>query len=454
MSDSGILIRNLVLSILCLALAAYGASKGSDSTVAAALSFVTGLWLHSGRRRKPREPGMGAGPGVALPVACMAFLCFSGCRGEGGGVMAEMGVRVVRGGAAAPASVAPLYGPQAKLIADSIEFTSAAVPTYTSGRGGIHLLNTDGLFYTQDANGLLLKLHAAQSFRTSANCSGLSSPAVGDVCYDTGLGTFRFYDASGWESTPEDDLVVHLAGNETITGTKTFNAGPVFAAGATASGATAFNLGGSSATFTTPTGTNTLSGNVAIPTTKTVTVGANVLIGSVADKLNAAYLAIASQATGDLLVADSASTFARKAIGTNGQVLAVVSGAVAWASLPYTTISGGGTGALGAATVYLTAPGQTASATERFLSLVTRASTSKNLYCFLGTAPGGADTVAVTVRENASDQALTCTITGAGTTCNDTSNSFASVAGDRLSVKAVSTAGTAADITCTFEVLP
>jgi hypothetical protein len=36
-------------------------------------------------------------------------------------------------------------------------------------------------------------------------------------------------------------------------------------------------------------------------------------------------------------------------------------------------------------------------------------------------------------------------------TCNDTSNTFTVVAGDRLSVKAVSSATTAAGAACTFE---
>lgn len=116
--------------------------------------------------------------------------------------------------------------------------------------------------------------------------------------------------------------------------------------------------------------------------------------------------------------------------------------------------SGGGLAALGAATVYLTAPGQNASATEIPLSIASRSGVARNLYCFLGTAPGGADTVIITVRKNASDQATTCTITGAGQTCNDTTNSFTTAAGDRLAIKAVSSAGTAAALSCSFEETP
>lgn len=407
-ADNRILIRNCVLTGVCLVviLGALFTTAIDDPTrkavIGSALAYVVGLWTHSGRARgdDPGAPGLSG-----LPVLCLAFLALGACDYRGWAFHWPGEHAEAKGD----------YGPQAKLIADSIEMTTAAAPTFTSGRAGIYALNTDGLFHTVDANGLDLKLHAAQSFRTSASCAGLSSPANGDVCYDSGIPGFRFYSA-GWTTGPTDDsLLVHKAGTETITGVKTLNA------------------------------------NVAMSSTKTLTVGSNVLIGSVTDKLNAAYLAIASQAIGDILVADSTTTFTRKAIGSEGQRLSVVSGAVAWATVPYATVTGGGTGAIGAATKYLTAPGQAPSATEYPLAVVTRATTSANLYCYIGTAPGGSDTVAVTVRENASDQALTCTITGAGTTCSDASNSFTSVAGDRLSIKAVSSAGSAANVSCSFE---
>lgn len=111
----------------------------------------------------------------------------------------------------------------------------------------------------------------------------------------------------------------------------------------------------------------------------------------------------------------------------------------------------GALAALGIATVYLTSPGLNGSATEIFLGIATRATTVKNLYGFLGTAPGGADTVVVTVRKNGIDQTLTLTMTGAGVTGNDTVNSFTMVAGDRLSVKAVSSGVLAAGLTVSFE---
>lgn len=549
------LIRNLVLTAVYVYLCVHFNGKGNSEASMMSFAALASVWLHSGRDRRPSGPGLT----VLIPLACAFTLL--GCDASGPTYSlhwpGEKKVVVER-------QSAPLYGPQSKLLADSIEMLPAAAPSYTASRGGLHVLNTDGLFYTQDANGLLLKLHAAQSYRTSADCSALASPVNGDVCYDTAIPAFRYYSA-GWSTGPTNDaLLVHLAGSETITGTKTFSGGIL------ASGATAINWSGSTADFTFSTGdliwngaagkdvtltqgvstsgspyalkviggahttlaasteandvyydlsrtaqwatgalatqraflidaptygfvaastitnaatlaienapqagtnatlTNawalwvqagatrlagalSLGGNVTMTTATTLAAGSNTLIGSVADKLNAAHLAIASQASQDLLVANAATTFTRLAVGTEGQRLSVVSGAVAWATVPYSTVSGGATTALGAATAYLTAAGQAGSATEIYLALVTRATTSRNLYCFAGTAPGGADTVVFTVRENASDMTLTCTITGAATTCNDTSNSFASVAGDRLSIKAVSSGVLAAGLACTFE---
>ena len=115
-------------------------------------------------------------------------------------------------------------------------------------------------------------------------------------------------------------------------------------------------------------------------------------------------------------------------------------------------IIGGGAGALGAATVYLRPPGVVATSTEYQLARATRGGAVRNLYCKLGTAPGGADTVIVTVRRDASDLAVTCTISGASTTCSDSATIVSVLAAENLSIKAVSSAGTAADLTCSVEV--
>ena len=150
-------------------------------------------------------------------------------------------------------------------------------------------------------------------------------------------------------------------------------------------------------------------------------------------------------------------------IGISGQTvsiaysspLTVTGGSLALASsgLVYQTVTGGAWGVLGAATNYATHPGNAVSAGEVELAIVPRAGTAQKLYCHLATAPDGADTVVITARKNAADQALTCTITGAATACNDTSNTFAVSAADRLSMKLASSAATAATISCTFEVV-
>jgi hypothetical protein len=86
----------------------------------------------------------------------------------------------------------------------------------------------------------------------------------------------------------------------------------------------ALTLGGANATSI------GLQQNLSIPSGKTATFGSNALISG--DKLQAQYLSIASQATGDLLYASSASAFSRLAIGTAGQCLLVSGGVPAWGS--------------------------------------------------------------------------------------------------------------------------
>lgn len=81
----------------------------------------------------------------------------------------------------------------------------------------------------------------------------------------------------------------------------------------------------------------------------------------------------------------------------------------------------------------------------------------RNLRCNLGTAPGGSDTVAFTVQKSSdnggtwSDTTLTCTITGTEKSAVDLTHEPSLTAGDLLAVKAVSSAGTAADATACFD---
>ena len=264
---ANLILTVLAFAVVALALLAPGLSDTvRGAVVAAAFAYVAGLWRRSGLRKRPPKPGPPGGGGAQsaeddvearlqklkgtlepgapgspplsvqrayvfprrglgvvqirvrpsmLPVLWiwLALLTFSGCDGE------------LRwsGGWRWPAR-GPAPSPQALLETDGIEMKpKASAPTCTSGRTCVYSLSADGLIYTIEG-GTALKLHAARSVRTSADCAALSSPAAGDVCYDTSLGVFRFY-AAGWTSVAVDDsLLLHKAGAENVTGTKTWNA--------------------------------------------------------------------------------------------------------------------------------------------------------------------------------------------------------------------------------------
>ena len=127
-------------------------------------------------------------------------------------------------------------------------------------------------------------------------------------------------------------------------------------------------------------------------------------------------------------------------LSLSGHTLSIDAG-----GLVYASVNGGGAGVLGIATLYLRSPGQAATGT-------TETGTVRNLRCHLKIAPGGVDTVINTVRVNSMAIVTTCTISAASTSCADTSNTSAVSAGDRLSIEAVSSAGTASDLSCAFEV--
>ena len=350
-----------------------------------------------------------------------------------------------------------------------------SAPTCPTGKACVYALSTGGQIWDVDSSGLVLKSHAAKSFRTSSNCAGLASPANGDVCFDSSLSVFRYYN-SGWiTGTSDDSQVVHKAGAETITGVKTLAAAPVFGAGLTASGSSSNDFSGSSGTFKTSTGAVTIgpgavgiSGNVTLTSGRTLSAGANVLIGSVTDKLNAVHLAIASQAVGDLLYADSGSTFARLADVAAGSVLA--SGGVGAA--PAWTANGSLTGLyagqwIGHASGNLTAGGtkylQTAdsageAATPRPLHLSPVAMQVLLFSCVLQAAPGTGESVAFTLVQSTdrgatySDTTATCTISGTAKECTDSTHHPATAQYDLLGVKLVNSNGglfVAADAVCT-----
>jgi hypothetical protein len=245
MKNPRVIQRNLIVTCFAIAAAVACAFLNQKEVALALVTFVGGLWIHSGRERA-----------AILLLVGLGLGCDRSAGPDASGYLVELGLR-----AAAPARALPALG----TLTDRVELKPHAAPSCTAGNACLYALNTDGLLYTKDANELILKLHAAQQFRTSSNCAGLASPVNGDVCYDTSIPAFRFY-SSGWTTVPLNDaLLVHLAGTETITGAKTFSAAPVLAAGLTASGATSNDLSGSTGTFKTSTGAVTIGpGTVTI----------------------------------------------------------------------------------------------------------------------------------------------------------------------------------------------
>lgn len=70
-------------------------------------------------------------------------------------------------------------------------------------------------------------------------------------------------------------------------------------------------------------------------------------------------------------------------------------------------------------------------------SVVPIAGTLKNLYIRLGAAPTAGKSFAFTVEKNGSDSTITCTVSDANTSCNDTTHTLSLAAGDTISIKSV-----------------
>jgi hypothetical protein len=114
---------------------------------------------------------------------------------------------------------------------------------------------------------------------------------------------------------------------------------------------------------------------------------------------------------------------------------------------------------IGAATVYGATTG-TAFGTAAIQLYRARfaGETIRNLSASLGIAPGGSDTVAVTVQKSSdngntwADTALTCTVSAALFSATDLTHSAVLAAGDILAIKLVSSAGTAAGACVSFDI--
>lgn len=98
-------------------------------------------------------------------------------------------------------------------------------------------------------------------------------------------------------------------------------------------------------------------------------------------------------------------------------------------------------------TTFNSASGNTTwSATESAKYQIGQACTVKKLYMSYGTAPGGSLNRVLAVMNGGASTGVTCTVTGAATTCNDTTHSQAITAGTTLSVRDIADNGVAAGV--------
>jgi len=108
-------------------------------------------------------------------------------------------------------------------------------------------------------------------------------------------------------------------------------------------------------------------------------------------------------------------------------------------------------GAINAGTMYAL-PDYTESASDDLPQVVVSNSVARNLRARLGTAPGGADTVVVTVLVNGAPTALSITFTGAAVTGSDTTDNVIVSPGDTVSFEVVKSGALAANLSLSLEV--
>lgn len=371
-------------------------------------------------------------------------------------------------------SAAPAPRAQAGLGGDYVQMTPLSANPIGIGMAGVWSKSTTGRVQMTAADGTVLEAGEARKLYSSAGSP--ASPSAGDVWYDSTAQALGYRDGSASRTLPQATNICTLSGAQAITGTKTWQADQSVTDNT-------YDLGDSTHRLQQVGVIELLSGTASMKHTANVADGGTAVAhifdntGSLAnaaaqlasfknagtEKVGILYsgaikapsigtsfsaLHALPSGTGDVVSTDASQSLSGKTL-----VSPVISTGWTLAAnlVVYDRIHGAIAGALGAATVYLGGIGVSAGSTEYPLSIVRRPGTVRTLYCYLATAPGGSDTAVFTVRKNASDQALTCTITGSAQTCNDTSNTFTVVAGDRLSVKAVSSAGTAAGAACTFE---
>ena len=230
---------------------------------------------------------------------------------------------------------------------------------------------------------------------------------------------------------------VSLNGDVTIADAKTF---AMTGAGTFGTGTGAVSINGDltiasgkafamtgAGTFGTGTGAVTLNGNTTVPTGKNFAV-VDGAVGLGSGAITTTYATMVTNLNADKVDGKHSADFSAPAYAC------------------FNT-----SGALGVATVYVGPGIEAATATDNSYFVAPTAGTLTKMYCNLGTAPGGADTVAYTVRIDGVDKTITATISAAETTANDTAHTEAVAAGEKVSIKAVSSAATAADSSVTLE---
>lgn len=436
------------LAIVCLGvLAAIFAWRGNGEAAIATAANIVSLLV--------RPPSM-RGPSIPLPATVFACLLLVGCQSDPHAM--EMGIRI------GAQSVAPRPLAGYRVAAISLE-PKASTPL--SGEAGLWASSADGIPRLVDVAGNEYKAGAvgrgvsvgAPSGVALGQCWTDSTDSYKLYCKESGGNLAQRFSALapgpiGCGGTPNTGCFTSL------TSTATTILGDAAADVVTIKGAlrvenaantfyTALTTGAAAnraVAFPDAAGTVVLDSATQALTNKTIAYGSNTLTG-VAPSARLINTTAPITGGGDL----SADRTIALSIDSSLQVAGGALG-VAVGSLVYARHTVGALAAPGIGTTYLVSPGQNASATEIFIALATRSSTVRRLYCFATTAPGGADSLAITVRKNGADTSITCTLTGVATTCNDTSNTATLSAGDRVSFKAVASAGSlAAGVTCSVE---
>lgn len=271
-------IENVLLTLGVLALAGYIAFLGAPQQAVALLIALGGpalLWRHSSRKRKPRRPrpdGGATSPSSAgLPILCLAFLALAGCdRGAGSDFCAGVhfreeaaaaprpGRRVYLGTLQVPGDIDVLGGTNTEHV--RLTAMGSLPAACATPYGCVYYSSVDGLLHQVNAAGIDYASGTAHRARTLAGTPG--DVATGWLWHDTVDGKLKWRSPSGTvvigaaTAMGLTDPVISgtITGTYNIGGTPTFTVAPVFGAGATASGAVAFNLSGSSGGFTMPTG--------------------------------------------------------------------------------------------------------------------------------------------------------------------------------------------------------